>query len=76
MRLVKESHEGPRGASERSGGLPEWRGEFSQLGCAVESYRGTAIERRWHAGQHGKRRYLSSPPSAAAMSAYPPRAAV
>ena len=30
----------------------------------VESYRGTAIERRWHVGQHGKRRYLSSLPSA------------
>ena len=36
------------------------------LGRSVEvgSYRGTVIERRWHVGQHGKRRYLSSLPSA------------
>ncbi len=27
----------------------------------VESYRGTAIERRWHVGQHGKRRYFIEP---------------
>jgi len=42
----------------------------------VESYRGTAIERRWHVGQHGKRRYLSSLPSATSMSAFAPIAAV
>ena len=32
------------------------------LGGSIEvgSYRGTVIERRWHVGQHGKRRYLSS----------------
>jgi hypothetical protein len=41
-----------------------------------ESYRGTAIERRWHVGQHGKRRYLSSLPSATSMSAFAPIAAV
>jgi hypothetical protein len=44
MRLVKESHAGPRGASERSGGLPERRGVSGQLGFAVESHRGTTIE--------------------------------
>ena len=40
----------------------------------VESYRGTAIERRWHVGQRGKRRYFSSLPSATSMSACPPAA--
>ena len=54
VRLVKESHEGPRGASERSGGLPEWRGGLGQLGFAVEGHRGTTIERRRRVDQNCK----------------------
>ncbi len=43
-RLLEKGYAGPRGASERASGVPEWRGVSSQLGFAVRSYRLPAVQ--------------------------------
>jgi hypothetical protein len=42
-------------AEKRVSEAPDRRGESNQFGFAVESYRGTAIERWWRVDQHSKR---------------------
>ncbi len=54
MSLTGKGDQGTGGIAKRVSEAPEGAGESGQLGFAVESYRGTAVERRRRVRQHGK----------------------